>query len=93
MEEKYEKHNKNLQKLLYDGLVGDSDPDIPNDEYSPEAKLLLEWLFECKNQGQIVSSVEIGDKLAEIFTKMFGDPYKPTEFKAIADLIKTNIKA
>ena len=93
MENNYEKYKRSIQQLLYEGLIGDSDPGIPSDEYSPEAKLLLEWLSKRKDQKQAINANSVADKLAEIFSRIFGEPYEASEFKDIAESIKASAEA
>ncbi|HSW92151.1 MAG TPA: hypothetical protein VLG09_05905 [Candidatus Saccharimonadales bacterium] len=78
-----EKLRLDIQKLLYDMIVGENDPDLPENEYAPEAAQLTKWILEAKP----LSSEPVADQLAAIFSKMFDDAYTSSDFEEIAKRI------
>ena len=52
----------------------------------------MEWLIKRKDQKEAINANSVADKLAEIFSRIFGEPYEASELKDIAESIKASVE-
>lgn len=72
-----------IQQVLYDSILGTSDPDIPRDEYAAEATQLAKWI-SAENTNRAADAGAISHQLATIFSTMLDDVYDDDDFRNIA---------
>ncbi|MPM48137.1 hypothetical protein SDC9_94860 [bioreactor metagenome] len=81
-----------VSEILYNGILGETCPEYPRDEYDGEARLLVDEVLRRSVAGR-VSTMDISDILASIFTDSFDVKYEAYEFEDLARLIHLALHA